>query len=123
MTRTCQQCGKQLTGKQRLFCSDACRKKHDRAKPGQEPGQDLSAFIRELEANVRKPSGFTNNRTFDVRLTVRFSSGEPAGEWDRGLIDEYLRAKIARIVKIVLENERKDWQIRVEVVSKYNGRG
>lgn len=122
--RICQQCGNQLSGKQRLFCSEACRKRYDRAgQAGQKNGQTVSAIVRELGGNVRKLSGFSNNRMFEVRVTVRFSSNQPPGEWDYGLINEYLRARIAKIVHMVIREEHADWQIRVEVVSKYNGRG
>lgn len=91
-------------------------------EPEREPEQNLFALFANRSRIVPKSLDFGNKRTFEVIITVRFASDQPAGEWDRGLINQALRPKIAQILRAILENEYPDWQIRVELASKYNGR-
>jgi len=54
---------------------------------------------------------------------VKFVSTLPPGEWDKGLLGEYIRRKIAKIVLEVLRYEHPEWDIEVTIDSKYIGRG
>lgn len=116
-------CENKLTGKQRQFCSDACRTRHNRHK-----GEDeITAFILKTTgnrgANNRITTEYDNKRLFEVKLKVKFLGTTPPGEWDMSLLGEYIRRRIAQIVLEVLKFEHPDWQIEVKVESNYNGRG
>lgn len=112
LKRFCRVCDKPLIGKQRLFCSEACRKRYARS------GQSTTAFVLELAGNGRKLSGnvrdFSNNRTFQVQYTVTFRSNLPGGEWDAGLLNDFMKHRVARIIYEVLIYEHPDWQIEVK---------
>lgn len=116
--RVCVSCSKPLTGKQRQFCSDACRTRYNRRD---RKSTGLTGFYRELTENQPKINRFTNKRSFDLKLTVKIDSDLQPGEWDAGLIDGNIRAKIAQIVREMLIYELKEWRIVVKVASKYNG--
>lgn len=120
----CLTCGKLLTGKQRKYCSEAHRKRYERANKS---GHSLTAFVlkssgfgRELTGNVRK---FSNKRTFEVKFTVIFASNEVPGDWDVGLINDYLKFKVAQIVREVLLYEQPGWEIEVKLDYRYAGMG
>lgn len=106
-------CGELLTGKQRLFYSEACRKKHARKASGFV--RESSAFVRESSAN--RPA-FTNKREFTITFTVVFVSGHNPGEWDLGLLDVSTKSEIARIIQNYLEYAHQGWQITVKLESK-----
>lgn len=72
----------------------------------------LSGFVRKSSANVHE---FSNSRTFDVKLLIIFESNLPTGEWDNGLINASVRAKIAEIAQEWLIYEYSGWKIRVKV--------
>lgn len=110
MTKFCASCSKTLTGKQRLFCSDACRTRYNRHND-----RKSTAFDRELTANQPEINRFTNKRSFDVTLTIWFESDLPPGEWDNGLITANARSKIAQIVQEMLFYDCPGWKIRVKV--------
>lgn len=120
MKAACQNCQKPLTGKQRLFCSEACRKQYRRRqKSGRKADTALSLFVREWAASDREQAAFTNKRTFAVRVLVHFASDQPVGEWDHGLINDYLAGRIAQLIIAYLELEHPEWEIRVEVQSRH----
>jgi hypothetical protein len=119
-------CKRELTGRQRMFASDACRQKYDYHKTAnhrdltafdrESPGNDreLTAFDRKLTANHRE---FTNRREFTVTFSVVFVSGRNPGEWDMGLLDVSTKAEIERIIKSYLEYEHQGWQVTVKLTS------
>lgn len=111
INRVCVSCSKPLTGKQRLFCCDACRTRYNRQNDRKSTG--LTAFDRELTANQPEINRFTNKRSYDVILTIRAESDFPPGEWDNGLITANIRAKIAEFAQEMLIYEHPGWT-RVE---------
>jgi hypothetical protein len=110
----CQNCEKPLTGKQRQFCSDACRKQSAR--------REASANVRELSANVRELSAngrnYCNIRNFIVTVRVTFSSNSQPAEWDCGLINAHIRRRLETKLLEILSDEQPDWKIEVKIDSK-----
>jgi hypothetical protein len=106
-------CEEALTGKQRMFASDACRQRYDDHKTANH--RELTAFDRKLTANHRE---FTNRREFAITFTVVFVSGHKPGEWDLGLLDVSTKAEMAHIIQNYLEYVHQGWQITVKVESK-----
>ena len=107
-------CKNELTGKQRMFASDACRQRYnDRGKTANH--RELTAFDRFLTGNHRE---LTNKREFTITFAVVFVSDRPPGEWDLGLLDVSIKAEMERIIKSYLEYEHPDWQITVKLDSK-----
>lgn len=107
-----------------MFCSDACRTRH--ARHSEKPDRkltDLTAFVLELTANQPLSTAFSNKRSFQVITTVNFGSNEIPGEWDLGLLSDYLEDRIAKVIAIVLKRENPEWQIQVVLQSKYRGPG
>jgi hypothetical protein len=117
-------CKRELTGKQRMFASDACRQRYDDRKTANdrespEIDRELTAFDRELTANRWER---TNKREFTITFTVVFVSGHKPGEWDLGLLDVSTKAEMAHIIKNYLEYVHQGWQITVKLESKPNFR-
>lgn len=90
-------------------------------------GQRLTGLDLIIGEIVRGKTGnsadFLNKRTFEVRLTVKFASDEPPGDWDKGLLDNYIKRTIGLVVHKVLVYEHPDWQIEVKVEGRYTGTG
>lgn len=58
-----------------------------------------------------------------MKLTVVFLSNEIPGDWDVGLVNDYLKFKIAQIVREVLLYEQPGWEIEVKLDYRYAGMG
>ena len=113
-------CKLELTGKQRMFASDACRQTYrDRktANHRESPGIDRESqqIDRELTANHRE---FINKREFKIIFTVVFASGHHPGEWDLGLLDVSTKAEMEHIIQNYLEYVHQGWQITVKLEGK-----
>jgi hypothetical protein len=113
-------CKKILTGKQRLFCSDACRMRYGRGreKSEQKSEQECSVLFANRSVLTANRSLFTNKREFTITFTVVFVSGHNPGEWDLGLLDVSTKSEIARIIQNYLEYAHQGWQITVKLESK-----
>jgi len=110
-------CGEVLTGKQRRYAGEACRKRYER--------NGMSGFVLEssgLSGNLSGLSanrpGLINQRDFTVIFTITFAGNSNPGEWDLGLLDVSIKAEIARIIQNYLEYQYAGWKIRVKIVSK-----
>lgn len=115
----CLACGEPLTGKQRKFCRDACRKRwHRRRIRGLEPDTEIVSFVRDWGANGRQPTGELKSRTFEVRLSIHFAADLPIIEADRILFNDYWRSRVAQLITAYLQNKNPDYQIRVEIHSR-----
>lgn len=62
-----------------------------------------------------------NRRLFEVKFRVKFESELPPGEWDRGLINLYVRERVKQILRAVLEDEHPEWLVSIEAESKLKG--
>lgn len=60
-----------------------------------------------------------NKRLFEVKFTVKFESDLPPGEWDRGLINDYVRRRARQVLEAVLLDEHPDWDIKITVEGHY----
>ena len=102
-------CQKKLTGKQRMYCSDRCRMVCKR-----NPNKKF-ANVRQSFANVRE---FGNKRTFTIKFSVLFQSDNLLGEWDKGLINKYLRRKLADIALREIQSDYPDWHVEIQIDTK-----
>lgn len=61
----------------------------------------------------------SNRRLFEVKFQVKFESDLPPGEWDHGLINDYIRRRTRQILEAVLLDEHPDWEIKITVEGHY----
>ena len=126
-------CSVRLTGKQRMFCSDACRKRHGRQKDMQ--GQELSGFVRVQFERDRLRAGLprtvtrfsphlSDHRTKSVRveaqlsLHVVISSHSEFLYHDAGhVLNDGMMAHISDLVRLYLEEWNPDYSFDVTVIT------
>lgn len=83
--------------------------------------QDIDPGVLNSYLNGNGKTGVINRRLFEVVVRVKFESELPRGEWDRGLIDVYLKRRVKQVLVAILEDEHPEWNITLELLGKFKG--
>lgn len=67
------------------------------------------------------PAAPANRRLFEVVVKVEFKSQLPKGEWNRALVNDFIKRRVEQVLKAVLEDEHPEWDIQLEVLGKFRG--
>lgn len=122
MIRFCLVCDKQLTGRQRYYCSDKCRKRYERilqqypelseVSPGMSAKRPLSElFVRDASELVRESS------VIAVVLVIGYNDngwGDVNRQMDTWSIKTQFRAEITLFALNWLKNNYPKWKFKLK---------
>lgn len=117
----CQACDKPLTGKQRKWCSDACRMRYKRTAASSGPfgpGSGLGSGVRQSFGNVRISFENGEKNTIQARIIIKYDSQGWEAEWDGFVIKTELRSHLRQFLGEILQELFPRWKfggIEVEV--------
>lgn len=80
------------------------------------PDIDEETLKRHLSESLNPEA--RNRRIYSTTLKVRFDGNTPPGEWDDRLMGTYVRLRVERVLKAVLEEENPGWNVTVEMQVK-----
>ena len=117
----CQGCDKPLTGKQRKWCSDACRMRVKRTAANSgtfSPGSGLVSEVRQSFGNVRISFANGQKNTIQAGIIISFDSQGWEAEWDGFVIKTELKNHLRQFLGQILRELFPKWQfgwIEIEI--------
>ena len=103
MAKECRNCSKTLTGKQRKWCSDLCRKQVSRRV---ERGQKA---VRKLSANLSANQGaFAPGRIVEMRIVVDSDQLHPYLQSRNALLLQIQHVLMSKAVKMAILEQLED---------------
>lgn len=102
-------CGEVLTGKQRMFCSEACRSRYNR--------QQAKAYAGRTVLNANRT--VLTERQVEIRLSILVVVEVKWGsDFDQSLINKPIRAKMSQFLAAWLAGQHSDCGILAVKVEK-----
>ena len=109
----CVGCDSPLRGKQRKWCSEACRKRTERASANR-PGltgnvRELGEFVRKSSANVRKPSGFG----VTISVVIEYDHNGWDANYDGWRLKSEFGRRLNKLIEDAMEVVNHRWTYEV----------
>lgn len=115
----CQACDKPLTGKQRKYCSDACRMRFNRSVRSQmlENSSENEQGIIKSFGVIRESFGNQPEQTILITLLVEYDTNGYETERDGWVIKTLFRGELMRWVGQTLTTEMPKWSFKVKKIN------
>lgn len=110
----CLTCDKLLTGKQRKFCSDACRQRHDRLTAN---NPDMTANQPVTSLNDRKLTAFDRESTaIVVIMVIKYNDHGLTHESDAYAVKSLFAREIQQAALQSLRGLFYDWEFKIKSI-------